>query len=127
MRIALLLAAAVAARAQTSPDVLDLLRDLAQTLTAQEPDDFLDHFDKKMPGYDVLRDNVRALTARSELGSSIEIVTDDGDDRRRMLQLDWLLQVDRDPPRRQILKCTLERQGKKWKIVALAPLDFFKP
>jgi len=43
-----------------------------------------------------------------------------------MLQLDWLLQIEDEQPRRQILKCTIERQGKNWKITALDPIEFFK-
>ena len=127
MKTLLLLFAAVAAQAQTPKDVVELFGGVAEALSSNEPGDFLDHFDRNMPGYGVLRDEIRALLDGSDVGSSIEIVTDEGNDRRRTLQLDWLLQINRDAPRRQIEKCAIERQGRKWKIVALDPVEFFKP
>jgi hypothetical protein len=51
---------------------------------------------------------------------------DEGDELKRTLELDWLLKIDTDEPRRQIVKCQVEKQGKKWKITALEPVDFFK-
>ena len=126
MRTIAFLLAALTLEAQPPKDVLDLFRDMAEALSANEPGDFLDHFDRKMPGYAMLRDEVRALLDQSEVGSSIEIVTDEGNDRQRTLQLDWLLQIDRESPRRQIVKCRIERQGRRWKIVSLDPIEFFK-
>ena len=127
MRTFAFLLAAFALQAQPPRDVLELFRDVAEALSANEPGDFMDHFDRMMPGYATLRDEVRALLDGSEVGSSIEIVTDEGNDQRRTLQLDWVLQINRDAPRRQIVKCRVERQGKKWKIAALEPVEFFKP
>ena len=52
--------------------------------------------------------------------------TDDGDENKRVLQLDWLLEIQDQRPRRKIVKCTIERVKGKWKITALDPIDFFK-
>jgi len=130
-----LLTSAFPAIAQTPSDVVDFFRDVAATLGAAHSDDpkvptdpnpFLDKFDSRMPGFAAFRDEILALVAASHVGSVIEFVTDEGDDHMRKLDLDWLLQIEDQQPRRQILKCTIERQGRKWKITALEPLDFFK-
>jgi len=116
-------------RAQTPDDVVQFLRSAATILAdAHEdgPRQFVDLFDRDMPDYSTFRGYVEALVARVEVGSAIEIVTDSGDDKRRMLELDWLLEIPDQRPRRQILKCTIEKRGKKWKFTSLQPVDFFK-
>jgi hypothetical protein len=114
--------------AQEPPkDVLEFFRTTAEALADKDASAFLGHFDRAMPGYDTLESEVRALLDRSEVTSTIEIISDQGDDAKRTLQLDWLLRVDQDLPRRQIVKCTVERRGKQWKITALEPVGFFQP
>jgi len=131
VRIASLILAGATLWAQDLPpqdapkEVLDFFRTSAEALADKDADAFLDHFDSKMPGYEALASDVRSLLERSEIGSSIEIVEDQGDQHRRMLQLDWLLRIDQNLPRRQIVKCTIEKQGRKWKIVAFDPLGLF--
>jgi hypothetical protein len=131
VRIASLILAAHTLLAQDLPpqdapkDVLDFFRTAAEALADKDADAFLEHFDSKMPGYEALSSDVRSLLAQSEIGSSIEIVEDKGDERRRMLQLDWLLRIDQNLPRRQIVKCTIEKQGRKWKIVSFDPPGLF--
>jgi hypothetical protein len=104
-------------------DVLDLFRTAAEALADKDAAGFMGKFDSKMPGYTTLRDEIVELLNRSDVSSTFEIVTDEGG----AVQLDWTLQIDEDQPRRQILKFRIERQGKKWKIVSLEPIEFFKP
>ena len=126
MKTAALFLLAVALRAQEPPkDVLEFFRTAAEALADKDASAFLGHFDRAMSGYDTLESEIRALLDRSEVGSSIEIVSDQGDAAKRSLQLDWLLRVDQDLPRRQIVKCTIEKRGKQWKITALEPVEFF--
>jgi hypothetical protein len=106
-------------------DVLDFFRTAAEALADRDASAFLDHFDPKMDGFEGLDSRIRSLLERSEVGSSIEIVSDSGDEHQRMLKLDWLLRIDQNLPKRQIVSCSIEKQGRKWKIVAFAPLDFF--
>jgi hypothetical protein len=108
-------------------DVLDLFRTAAEALADKDPTNFLDKFDRKMAGYDTLHDEVFALLDHSEVSSELEIVSDEGDAQKRVLQLDWVLHIDEDQPRRQIVKCSIERQGKKWKITSIEPVEFFRP
>lgn len=107
-------------------DVLDFFRTAAEALADKDASAFLDHFDPEMPDYATISSEVQALVERSEVASSIEVIEDHGDSEKRMLRLDWLLRIDMDLPRRQIVKCTIEKQGRKWKITAFDPLDLFK-
>ena len=123
--------------AQTPPpDVLNFFRSVVDALAQGHSDDplfasnagpFLDKFDPKMPGYSTLRDEVEALLASAKVGSVIDVATDDGDNQKRSLELDWLLQIEDQPSRRKIVKCKIEREGKDWKITAFEPIDLFKP
>jgi hypothetical protein len=126
VRIALFLIAATLALAQTPQDVVEFFRDVAGDLAQNNPSEFLDHFDRNMVGYATLRDEIESLLSAAEVGSAIEIVTDEGDDQKRTLELDWVLEITDQQPKRAILKCTIARQGKKWKITALDPIEFFK-
>jgi hypothetical protein len=114
-------------KADLSKDVEDLFRTAAEALADKDPAACLGKFDPKMPGFLTLRDEILALLDHSDVGTTWDVVTDEGDNQKRALQLDWLLHVDEDQPRRQILKFRIERQGKKWKIVSLEPIEFFKP
>jgi hypothetical protein len=124
------------ARAADPPqDVVLFFADLARALVDAHSDNprfpssagtFLGYFDSKMPDYEELRHNVEDLVSRGDVESAIEFVTDEGDEHKRTLDLDWLLEIKDQPDRRKILKCTLEKRGKKWKITSLSPVDFFK-
>jgi hypothetical protein len=119
-------AAALALGVEPPKDVGDFFVTAVQTLAEKDAAAFLDHFDPNMPGYAAFRNDVTALLDRSEVVSTVAFVTDEGDDSRRALQLDWYVQIDQDRPKRQLVKCTIQRQGRKWKIVLFEPLDFFK-
>lgn len=140
-----LLAIAQCAMAQwdTPPDVVQFLRDVGTDLANAHmkdpinesysgPERFLDHFDSSMKGYSQLREYVRELISRTEIGSAIEVAQDSGDDHKREMKLDWTLEIhdqtmrqDR-PPRRELVKCTIEKRGKTWKFVAFEPIELFK-
>ncbi len=119
-------AAALAFGVEPPKDVGDLFVTAVQALADKDATAFLDHFDSNMPGYAAFRNDVTALLDRSEVVSTVAFVTDEGDDSRRALQLDWYVQIDQDRPKRQLVKCTIQRQGRKWKIVLFEPLDFSK-
>ena len=74
-----------------------------------------------------------ALLAEAEVSSSIEILHDAGDDGRRSLELDWMLEITLEQAaspverRRATVKCAIERRAKQWKVTALDPIDFFRP
>ncbi len=106
---------------------MEVFRGVSEALANRDADAFLDQFDRKMPEYDKLRDEIQELFGMAqEIGSTVDVITDEGTDQKRMLELDWLLKIDNDEPRRQIVKCRVEKQGKKWKITALEPVEFFR-
>jgi len=102
---------------------MEVFRAVTEALANQDADAFLNQFDPKMPQYEKLRDEMQDLFgAAQEIGSTIDVITMEGD----KLELDWLLKIDNAEPRRQIVKCQVEKQGKKWKITALDPVEFFR-
>jgi hypothetical protein len=133
MRWGLFLIAATMVLAEPPADVLELFREAADALANDDANTFLAKFDRNMTGYAAFRDEVVGLLAAHDVGSTIEVVNDEGDDQRRSLDLDWLLVISeknsangKKGTRRQVLKCRIERQGKQWKIVALEPVEFFR-
>jgi hypothetical protein len=132
-RIVLLLLASTLALADTAADVLNVFTSAAEALINDDAAAFLDRFDGKMPGYAALQNNVTGLLAAYEVGATIEEVSDQGDDNKRTVELDWLLLASQkgaanspQETRRQVVKCTVERRGKQWKITSLEPVDFFR-
>jgi len=133
MRWALFLIAATMAWAEPPADVLELFREAADALANDDANTFLAKFDRNMTGYAAFRDEIVGLLAAHDIGSTIEVVNDEGDDQKRSLDLDWLLVISEknsgngtNETRRQVLKCRIERQGKQWKIAALEPVEFFR-
>jgi hypothetical protein len=94
---------------------------------------FMSAFSKDMPDYATLESNVTALVRQAEVSSSIQMVSEDGNDQARTIDLDWVLQVrslEEDGPiarRREVIHCELRKEKKHWKIVALKPVSFFAP
>ena len=114
-------------------DVLELFGTTAAALADVNVPKFMDAFDKDMPDYGKLKDSVAALTNQAEVTSAIEPVKDEGDDTKRSVDLDWYMQVRslvQDGPivtRREVVHCELKKEGKRWKIVSIAPVEFFAP
>src|SRR5262249_8631301 len=92
---------------------------------------FMAAFDKAMPDYDKLAGYIQGITSQSDLTSFVDILSNEGDEKQRSVEVDWLLQLsvgnEKTVRRHQTIRCPLEHQGKKWKIVSLDPLDFFAP
>jgi hypothetical protein len=138
MRAGLVLLLSIAAavglvRAESSSDVLAFFQNTADALTNEDASVFLDHFDRNMPDYATLQTNIEGLLAAYEVGSTIEIVSDEGDTEKRSLALDWVLITEQKAAargdrttRRRIVNCKIERRGKQWKITSIEPVDFFK-
>lgn len=133
LRAALLLLISTLAVADTAADVLNVFTSAAEGLINDDAASFLDQFDRNMPGYAALQSNVKGLLAAYDVGATIEENTDKGDDQKRTVELDWLLILSQkgatnspQQTRRQVVKCTVERRGKQWKITALEPADFFR-
>jgi hypothetical protein len=102
---------------------MEVFRAVSEALSNRDAGAFLDQFDPDMPHFERLRDEIQELFGvAQEIGSTIDVITSDANE----MELDWLLKIDDAAPRRQIVKCRVEKHGKKWKITALEPVEFFK-
>jgi len=132
-RLLFLLPLAACLRADSQHEVVDLITSASAGLSAGKPEVFLEAFDPAMPGYEKLRDAVTALVSAAEIECSIEVTGNQGDDATRVLELDWILRIDSrergagSVRRQETVKCSLRKTGKKWRIVAFEPLEFFAP
>jgi hypothetical protein len=133
-RVLLLFPLAACCRAaDPAREVLDLVADAAGSLSAGNVALFLKAFDPAMSGYAKLRENVTGLIAQGDVQSLIDPLEDEGDDRRRVAQFHWTLRLERGPQaasftrRERVVKCSVEKRGGKWRIVALEPIEFFAP
>jgi hypothetical protein len=138
MGVAILLLAAFAFD-DPPKDVIDFFRSVAAALADADRDGsdlkmqkprhatrFLDHFDKSMPGYAEFSAQIEDMVGAGEVSTNIDFINSEGDPRKMTLDLDWVLQCEGQRPKRSVIKCTLEKRGKKWKITAIDPIDFFK-
>jgi hypothetical protein len=130
--VVLLISAAICFAADAGRDAAAVISNLAASLTAGNAQEFLSAFDRAMPGYEKLRANVTALVRAGETQSYIDIVKNEGDDRARTIEMAWELRVQREgdtaPSRREArVTCKLEKQGKKWRIVGMEPVEWLGP
>jgi len=129
--VVLLGLAAAFAFADAHDDVVAVVTDMAGALTEVNVPKFMAAFNKDMPGYGTLENNVTALVRQAEVSSAVQPLSEDGDDQARTIDLDWVLEVrslEQDGPivhRREVIHCELRKEKKHWKIVALKPLEFF--
>jgi len=139
---ALVCIAAVFASADAHDDVMEVVTSMAGALSeigngvalrTVNVSKFMSAFSKDMPDRDTLENKVTALANSGDISSSIEPLTEDGDEQARTIDLDWLLEIrslEQDGPlvrRREVVHCELRKEKKQWKIIALKPIDFFAP
>jgi hypothetical protein len=131
-RVLLLIPLAACCRASDpAQEVLDLVADAAASLSAGNVSRFLKAFDPAMQGYAKLRENVTGLVARRRAIPPTLWRTRETTDVERCSSLDRRLQRGDSPRdftrREQVVKCKVEKQRGKWRIVGLEPIDFFAP
>ncbi len=122
---------AAVSRADTHVEVVDLFASMAAGLSEDNSEAFLSGFEKTMPEFEKLKVDVPALLSQAELTSSVSLLKDEGDDTKRKVDLDWFLEIrvkTADGPvmrRREVIHCTVEKRGKKWRVMSLRPVEFF--
>jgi hypothetical protein len=95
------------------------------------PASFLRSVDPAMPGFEKLRAGITGLVRRGDVESTLDLISNEGDDRVRTLEVDWLLQVSDDATgiggirKEKHIQVRMTLQGKHWRIASLDPLDFF--
>ena len=129
----LLLVSALPLRADPASDAWNVIAALASALADDNVPGFLKPMDAQMPGREKLAASVRAMIAESDVHSTIEPVSNEGDENRRTLELDWTLHMRRkasEEPRaeirQQVVTVVMRRQGKKWVILEFGPVEFFR-
>jgi hypothetical protein len=131
--LALVCIAVAFASADAHDDVIEVVTSMAGALTEVNVTKFMEAFSKDMPDYGTIETNVTALVKQADVSSSIQPLMEDGDDQARKIDLDWTLEVrslEQDGGivrRRELVHCDLRKEKKRWKIVALKPLEFFEP
>jgi hypothetical protein len=131
LALVLTLGILVCLHADTHDDVVDLFTSMAAALSEINIPQFMDAFDKDMPDYGNLKTGVTAMVRQADVTSSIEPLSDEGDDTKRNVDLDWYLEIKSVLPdgpvvrRREVVHCELRKEKKHWKIVALKPIEFF--
>jgi hypothetical protein len=114
-------------------DIWELVTQAAADLSAGNASDFMQAFDRSMPGYQMLASNISGLIAEYEVQSSIELLSEEGSGSTQTVELDWYLELVEQQDetnltrRRDRVTCRLMKTGKKWKIVGLEPISFFAP
>lgn len=109
------------------------LYSFATALTDENASPPLDQFDSATPGLAELKSDVAALWTRYQIDSSLDMLSNEGDDVRRTLRIDWTLTLkNRQDPvdsfrREQTLTCRIDQRGKSWRIVSIDPIGFFSP
>jgi hypothetical protein len=111
-----------------------VLLEMSAALEAKDPARFLDQVDhRRCRDYAALQDNVVAMTAQDDVGSSVGVIEQAKKDGGYELKLDWLLELKPSggggaaERRHATITCRIERSGKRWKVTLLTPVSFFKP
>ena len=131
--ISVLAIASVIAQADAASEALDLFASMAAALSEDNVPGFIKSISARMDGRSQLEIAVKAMLAQAESSSQIDIVENEGDDRKRTVALDWSMQLKRRglelriDRREQIVRCTLVREGTKWRVTTLEPASFFDP
>jgi hypothetical protein len=127
------LLAAAGSRADTHADVVDLFASMAAGLSEDNAEAFLARIERTTPEYEKLKADIPALLSQAELTSSVSLLKDEGDDSKRVVDLDWFLEIrgkTADGPivrRREVIHCTLEKHAKTWRVMSMKPADLFAP
>lgn len=119
--------------ADDAQQVWNLISGLATALSQGDAVGFMSAFDRSMPGYQDLQTNILALFAQYQVSSSIDLVSDKGDDQMRTVEADWFLQIIEQQEteavtrRRELVRCQLVKRKKNWRITVFTPIGFFAP
>jgi hypothetical protein len=131
--VILAICGASAAVADTHADIADMFASMTAALADDNVAGFMHGFDKNMPAYDTLTGYMDAMVAAAEVTSAIDSIKDEGDEAKRVVDVDWTLQIrsrQQAGPliqREQTVHAELVRDNKRWRIVSISPLEFFAP
>ena len=110
------------------PPEFRVIADLANYLSEGNAPGAMDAFDKNMPGYQKLSDQVFAMVAQADVSCTIDPVEQKGN----TIEVDWFLKLNAKSEtgpteRRQMrVQLTIEKVGKRWKITAMDPVTILR-
>lgn len=143
--LALLSGAALTAAAPEADTPFTQIARLASFLSDNEPVGALEAFDKSMPRFGAISEEIQGLIAQTEILCAIDVVEDkesaEPDAQLHHLDLDWYMTLksrgdeSRIESRRQRVSVTMQRfqatkNGKttvSWRITSLAPEKILAP
>ena len=115
--------------APAQPPELKVIADLANYLSQGNAPGAMEAFDKSIPNYETLSNNVFAMVNQADISCSIDPVEQKGN----VIEVDWFLKLnskaDEGPTeRRQMtVRLTVEKVGKRWKIKGIDPPSILDP
>jgi hypothetical protein len=115
--------------APSQPPELQVIADLANYLGQGNGPGAMDAFDKNMPNYQTISNNVFAMVSQADVTCSIDPTEQKGN----VIEVDWFLKLnskaDQGPTeRRQMtVKLTIDKVGKHYKIKAIDPPSILDP
>jgi hypothetical protein len=129
---ALALASAPAARAaDAEADSWDVIATMAAALAEPNEYAFMKPIAKSLEEHDLIERQVRVLVNTNNVTSSISPLANEGDDKKRTLEVDWYMEIQPHSPgqsliqRRESIKLVMVKTGKRWMVTALSPVAFF--
>jgi hypothetical protein len=131
-RAAVLLAIfALTCQAQGNQELRNRLSDIAVALSAGDPSNAMEPFDKSFNGYQKLSDYFNALTNAYQVASEVEVTDEQDAPDGIKLSVRWTLHLTDAGKNTENRSADLtlqwvQKKG-KWKITNLAPLDLFNP
>jgi hypothetical protein len=93
----------------------------------------LSRFDPATAEYPEVEVNVRGLASTWVIEPALQLTSNEGDDERRSLEIDWAMTLTnpvdkgRSLRKEETVKCVIAKRGKKWLIVSFAPLALLGP
>ena len=118
--------------ADQAADVLNQISAVATSLSAGNAAEAMDPFDKSLPNYEQLQNELIGLTTAYTLRNEIDVTDEQDAPDETNVTVNWVMtlestQTNSTDQRSGAIKIRLLRKGKKWKIVNFSPIDLFDP
>lgn len=119
--------------ADSAAETWDVVATMAAALAEPNDAGFMKPIAKSFDQHDKVERQVRALVLANSITSSVSTLANEGDDKQRTLEVDWYLEIQPQSAgasalqRRESVKLTLIKTGKRWMVTSLEPIAFFAP
>lgn len=123
---------ALGLQAEARDEIYRVLADMATDLANGLGRAFVKNFAEEMPGFAELSKNVDGLLAAADVSASVELREVNSEASRVVVQADWYLEMKSKRgisdvrQRREILRMEFAKVGKRWRVVGMSPVDFFR-